>query len=339
MPDPGAWAGRRVLVTGHTGFKGAWLALWLERLGARVTGFAAAPHTEPSLFAAARIGDVVEHIEGDVRDREAVAAAVAKARPDVVFHLAAQTIVRQGLRDPVDTFTTNVTGTAHLLDAAREAPIVCVTSDKCYLPADKPHTEDSPLGGLDPYSASKAAQEHVCAAFRASAGVRVATARAGNVIAGGDWAADRLVPDAVRALDGGGVLDVRFPAAVRPWQHVLEPLAGYLLLAEHLERDETLAAPFNFGPAPEDAWTVRDVVGALQAGFDGRLTVRWGSDAPHEDAALRLDASRARQRLGWKPRRDLRAGLAATIQWYAAHRRGADARALVHEQIEDFERA
>jgi CDP-glucose 4,6-dehydratase len=339
MADPRVWAGRRVLVTGHTGFKGAWLALWLERLGARVTGFASAPPTEPSLFAAARVGEVVEHLEGDVRDRDAVGAAVARARPDVVFHLAAQAIVRQGLRDPVGTFTTNVTGTAHLLDAARDARVVCVTSDKCYAPAEEPHTEDAPLGGSDPYSASKAAQEHVCAAFRASAGVRVATARAGNVIGGGDWAADRLVPDAVRALDDGGTLDVRFPAAVRPWQHVLEPLGGYLLLAERLERDPAAAAPFNFGPAPEDAWTVRAVVEALRAGWNGRPAVRWGADAPHEAPVLRLDASRAAKQLGWKPRRDLRAGLDATVQWYAAYRRGADARALVHEQIEDFERA
>ena len=339
MPDPTAWAGRRVLVTGHTGFKGAWLALWLARLGARVTGFALAPPTTPSLFAEARVGELVEHVEGDVRDSDAVRRVVARSRPEVVFHLAAQALARRGLREPVETFATNVGGTAHVLDAARDARVLCVTSDKCYAPGTRPHREDDALGGSDPYSASKAAQEHVCTAFRESHGVRVATARAGNVIGGGDWAADRIVPDAVRALDAGAPLDVRFPEAVRPWQHVLEPLSGYLLLAERLEHDPACAQPFNFGPAAADAWPVRAVVEALRRGFEGRPHVRWGTEAPHEAPVLRLDASHARDVLGWQPRRDVRAGLAATVDWYAAHRRGADARALVHDQIEEFERA
>jgi CDP-glucose 4,6-dehydratase len=250
------WDGRRVLVTGHTGFKGAWLTLWLHSLGAEVTGFSGPPPTDPSLFELARVGELCADLRGDVRDADAVASAARDA--EVVFHLAAQPIVRAALEDPAGTFSTNVVGTANLLSAARDAVVVCVTSDKCYAPGSGPHREGDPLGGADPYSASKAAQEHVAAAYREALGVRVATARAGNVIGGGDWGRDRLVPDLVRARESGAPVKLRHPDSVRPWQHVLDPLAGYLRLAERLAESDEFAQAWNFGPA--GAETVRWVV-------------------------------------------------------------------------------
>jgi len=330
-PLSGFWVGRRVLVTGHTGFKGAWLTLWLHSLGARVTGFSGPPPTEPSLFALARVGELCDDRRGDVRAAGDVAAAVEAARPEVVFHLAAQPIVRAALDDPAGTYDVNVVGTEHVLDAARDAAIVCVTSDKCYVPGELPHREGDELGGRDPYSASKAAQERVAAARRAE-GVRVATARAGNVIGGGDWGRDRLLPDLVRARESGSPVVLRHPDAVRPWQHVLEPLSGYLLLAERLIEAAEWAAPWNFGP--DDAATVGWVV--------ERVCERWPLDVrvvPPADAveapALRLDASKARERLGWTPRLDLAAGLAATVSWHDLVREGADARAVTMTQIEE----
>jgi CDP-glucose 4,6-dehydratase len=347
MPDPAAWEGRRVWLTGHTGFKGAWLALWLQSLGAEVHGFSAGPVSEPSLYeladvAAGMAGDV----RGDVRSKSEIRAAVARAQPDVVFHLAAQALVRRGLAKPVETFTVNVTGTAKVLEALRAeaAPraVVVVTSDKCYRNAGAaaPFREDDPLGGDDPYSASKAAQEHVAAAFR-GLGLPVATARAGNVIGGGDWAAERLVADCMRAALAGEPVTVRAPGAVRPWQHVLCPLDGYLRLAERLLDGEAGAASaWNFGPAGDDARPVGWIVDRLAARWPGGLEVRRAADgagaAAGEAPALRLDAGRARERLGWTPRWDLDAALDATVDWYAAHRGGADMRAATLDQIATY---
>jgi CDP-glucose 4,6-dehydratase len=326
----GFWEGRRVLVTGHTGFKGAWLALWLHRLGAEVTGFSAGPPTVPSLFETARVGELVRDLRGDVRDAGAVREAVEGS--EVVFHLAARAIVRAALEDPAGTYAVNVTGTAHLLDAARDAAVVCVTSDKCYAPGPGPHREGDPLGGRDPYSSSKAAQELVAAAYRDALGVRVATARAGNVIGGGDWGRDRLLPDLARAHETGEPLRLRQPDAVRPWQHVLDPLAGYLTLAERLHGSAEWAAPWNFGP--DDSRSVGWVV--------ERVRERWPVDVqvvdPGDDVEtpeLRLDASAARERLQWRPQLDGAAAVAATVSWYDEVRSGGDPRAVTLRQIEE----
>lgn len=329
--DARFWSGRRVLLTGHTGFKGSWLALWLASLGAEVTGFAAPP-SDPSLYVLARVDDDVRSIEGDIRDRDAVAAACREAEPEVVMHLAAQPLVRASYADPVGTYDANVMGTVNLLEAARSADpmsVVVVTSDKCYANREWEwgYREDDPLGGHDPYSSSKAGAELIAAAYRNSFALPVATGRAGNVIGGGDFGADRLVPDAMRALAEGQHLRVRNPDAIRPWQHVLCPLHGYALLAERSERDA-----YNFGPSDDEARPVSWVA--------ERLGVAWeqdGGDHPHEAHYLKLDSSRARDRLGWRPRWDLERGLDATSEWYAAHREGGDVRRIVLDQIEAYQ--
>jgi CDP-glucose 4,6-dehydratase len=329
----GFWHGRRVLVTGHTGFKGGWLTIWLHALGAEVTGFAGPPSTTPSLFELAGVADLCRDRRGDVRDAEAVQNAVRAARPEVIFHLAAQPILRAALEDPAATYAVNVLGTAHLLAAAGDAAVVCVTSDKCYAPADgRPHREADPLGGSDPYSASKAAQELVAAAHREALGARVATARAGNVIGGGDWSRYRLLPDLVRARDSGAAIVLRDPDAVRPWQHVLDALTGYLLLAERLSESAEWAAPWNFGP--EDARPVRWIVERVAESWPLEVRVEEPGDAI-EAPAVRLDATAARTRLGWRPRMDLSAGLDATVSWHDQVRAGADARAVTEAQIEE----
>jgi CDP-glucose 4,6-dehydratase len=329
-PGETFWRGRRVLVTGHTGFKGAWLTLWLHALGARVTGFSGPPPTDPSLFALADVGAVCEDRRGDVRSLADVTAAVAAAQPEIVFHLAAQPIVRVALADPATTYATNVVGTEHVLGAARDAAIVCVTSDKCYAPGEAAHREGDRLGGRDPYSASKAAQELVAAARRAD-GVRVATARAGNVIGGGDWGRDRLLPDLVRARDLGGPVVLRHPDAVRPWQHVLDALAGYLLLGERLFESDEWAGPWNFGP--DGVETVGWVVDRVAARWDLAVEVAPPADAV-EAPALRLDSTKARTRLGWEPRLEVAAALDATVSWHDEVRNGADARAVTLSEIE-----
>jgi CDP-glucose 4,6-dehydratase len=313
------WNGRRVLVTGHTGFKGRWLALWLERLGAQVVGYSADDG-------------------GDVRDAARVAQAASGC--DVVVHMAAQALVRRSFADPVETFDVNVRGTACVLSAARDARVVLVvTSDKCYRPREDgvPYVEGDPLGGEDPYSASKAAQEHVAGAYAATLGLPVSTARAGNVIGGGDWASDRLVPDIMRAALAGEPLAVRAPRSVRPWQHVLNPLSGYLRLIEALWEDASLQGAWNFGPDPDDALPVREVVERLRARWTEPLDVVEAEDAPGEATWLALDSSKARERLGWRPRWDLDAGLDATVEWFEAHRRGEDTGDVMLRQIERFE--
>jgi len=324
------WRGRRVLVTGHTGFKGAWLTLWLHALGAEVTGFSGPPPTAPSLFELARAGELCTDLRGDVRDADAVARAARDA--EVVFHLAAQPIVRAALEDPAGTFSTNVVGTAHVLSAARDAVVVCVTSDKCYAPGPGPHREGDPLGGGEPYAASKAAQEHVAASYRDALGVRVATARAGNVIGGGDWGRDRLLPDLMRAHESGQPVTLRHPDAVRPWQHVLDPLAGYVRLAERLAQSAEYADAWNFGPA--GAETVRWVVDRVCEHWPLTVEVTPAGDSV-EAPALRLDASKARERLGWAPRLATSEALAATVFWHDRVRDGGDPRTVTLSQIEE----
>jgi CDP-glucose 4,6-dehydratase len=325
---------RRVLVTGHTGFKGGWLATWLKLLGARVHGFALPPEGAPSLFDAARVGEGMVSRLGDVRDAAAVEAAVEEADPEVVFHLAAQPLVRRSYDDPVGTYAANVMGTVHLLDALRRAPrvrsVVVVTTDKCYENREWEwgYREDDALGGRDPYSSSKACTELVAAAYRdsflarrAGAPVGVATARAGNVIGGGDWAEDRVVPDTVRALSLGEPVVLRNPGAVRPWQHVLEPLRGYLVLAERLWADpERFARAWNFGPRDDDAVPVGALVERMVAAWGGgSYLARPAADGKHEAGLLRLDCSRARAGLAWTPLLTLDATARMTVDWYRAH--------------------
>jgi len=348
LPDTRFWQGKRVLLTGHTGFKGAWLALWLQRLGARVSGYALPPSTTPALHALLSRGDGFDETLADVRDAAAMAAAVHRARPQVVLHLAAQPLVRAGYTQPLDTFATNVMGTAHLLDALRGADdvraVVVVTTDKVYrnLEWAYPYREDDALGGHDPYSASKAASELVAACWRSSflaeRGVAVATARAGNVIGGGDWSADRLIPDAVRAWQARQPLVIRRPQAVRPWQHVLEPLAGYLVLAQQLWHKPALAGAYNFGPRTDDAATVGEVV-TLAAAAHGRGT--WhcpdGQAGPHEAGWLALEVARARSLLGVEAHWMLSESVHRTMRWYRRLAEGGRALSLCMDDIDDYE--
>jgi len=350
LPDPSFWRGKRVLLTGHTGFKGAWLALWLQRLGALVTGLALPPATEPSLFQAAGIGDLVDSQMVDLRDAVLLAERVRQARPEVVLHLAAQALVRQSYREPVETFATNIMGTVHLLEALRQVDgvrsVVVVTTDKVYQNREwvYPYREGDALGGHDPYSASKAAAELVTASYAASflneRQVAVATARAGNVIGGGDWSADRLLPDAVRAWQAGRPLEIRRPEAIRPWQHVLEPLAAYLRLAEHLWHKPQDAGAYNFGPATAEAATVRTVVEqARQTWGAGEVSWGDGSEGPHEAGWLALEVAKARQVLGVQSRWGLSESVARTMTWYRQHQAGADARTLCLGELADYEAA
>jgi CDP-glucose 4,6-dehydratase len=346
--DPAFWAGRRVLVTGHTGFKGAWLTLWLHRLGAEVTGVALPAPTEPSLFALAGVGELCTSVEADVRDGAAVHDAVAAARPEVVLHLAAQPLVRRSFREPAETYAVNVMGTVNVLEAARRTDtvraVVNVTSDKCYENREWEwgYREDEAMGGFDPYSSSKGCSELVTSAYRRSFfaepdGPRLASARAGNVVGGGDWAEDRLIPDIMRAALAGAPIDVRRPDAVRPWQHVLEPLSGYLLLAQALTRDAAHATAFNFGPREEDARPVRWIVERLAERWP--VPLEWRVDPgphPHEAHFLKLDSSRARDRLGWRPTWSLGETLDHIVDWYLGLRDGADVRATTLAQIDAF---
>jgi CDP-glucose 4,6-dehydratase len=338
-----AWGGRRVLVTGHTGFKGAWLRLWLERLGADVHGLALEPPTTPSLHALAG-GEDVEPI--DVRDGERVAARVNEVEPEVAFHLAAQALVRPAFTDPVGTYEVNVLGTVNVLEALRHSSslraAVVITSDKVYAPdaEGRPHSEDATLGGVEPYSASKAAAELAAAAYRNyfDSSVGLATARAGNVIGGGDWAVDRVVPDVVRAIERSEPVVLRHPQALRPWQHVLEPLHGYLLLAERL-LDDPASAPRSINFGPDGAAPVAEVVERLTEGFGGRPGWVQDETAQHvpETRALRLDASRAHRELGWRSVLDLGETLDWTADWYRGYFDGGDARDRTLGQIAAYE--
>jgi CDP-glucose 4,6-dehydratase len=347
------WRGRRVFLTGHTGFKGGWLALWLARRGAAVRGYALDPCTEPNLFTAARVGSVIEDIRGDIRDAARLDAAMHSFAPELVFHLAAQPLVRASYQDPIGTYETNVIGTARVLDAVRRCPsvraVVSVTTDKCYENKEWlwGYRESDPLGGYDPYSSSKACAELVSAAFRqsyfAAGQCRVATARAGNVIGGGDWSTDRLIPDLVRGFLQAEPVRIRRPHAIRPWQHVLEPLLGYLLLAERLLHPDPAqaaryATAFNFGPAEEDARTVAWIVERMAKFWGGPAT--WVVDPDpgvHEAGYLKLDASRARAELAWRPKLRLETALEWLVAWYRACERGDDLHALTLQQIAAYE--
>ena len=352
--DGGVWRGKRVFLTGHTGFKGGWLALWLASRGATVRGYSLDPYTSPNLFEAAKIGSVVEDIRGDIRDGKRLNRTMSEFAPEVVFHMAAQPLVRYSYQDPIGTFETNVMGTARVLDAVRRTPsvraVVSVTTDKCYENKEWQwgYRETDPLGGYDPYSSSKACAEIVSAAYRQSYftvekpgehGCAVATARAGNVIGGGDWSTDRLIPDLVRGFVEGKPALIRRPAAIRPWQHVLEPLHGYLLLAEKLLTGEPrYATAFNFGPSEEDAQPVGWIVEKM-AGFWGQGAT-WVLDPEpgvHEAGYLKLDASRARAELDWRPKLRLETALAWLVEWYKAQAQGADADRLSLQQIAMYE--
>ncbi len=348
---PGAWAERHVLMTGHTGFKGSWLSLWLSRLGARVTGFSDDVPTEPSLYELAGVAESVTSLRGDVADLDAVRGAVEDAQPSVLFHLAAQPLVRAAYDDPVTTFRTNVLGTVHALEAARLAShpvdaVVVVTTDKCYENRawDHGYRESDRLGGRDPYSASKAAAELVTRSYRdallaPTGGPRVVTVRAGNVIGGGDWAADRLLPDLIRAASSPEPrLTLRNPTAQRPWQHVLDCLAGYLLLTERLLGDASLAGAWNFGPDVARSATVEEVVTRFVDRLDQAVDIAVEPDEHrHEELLLALDATRARRRLGWEPRFSIEEAIASTADWYAAHLRGEDVRDLTTRQIDAYQ--
>jgi CDP-glucose 4,6-dehydratase len=354
MPDRSFWKGRRVFLTGHTGFKGSWLALWLHALGAEVTGYALAPPTEPNLFEQADVDRTLRSIRADIRDLPALKAAIVECRPDVVLHLAAQSVVRRGYDDPVDTYSSNVMGTVHVLEAVRQlghpCGVVNVTSDKCYENREWVwgYRENEPMGGRDPYSNSKGCAELVTTAYRESFfppasienhGVAIATARAGNAIGGGDWTADQLIPDLMRAFLAGRTCLLRNPAAIRPWQFVLEPLRGYLTLAERLTQDAPrFASGWNFGPADSDARPVSWLADQLTRSW--RNNASWSLDAgghPHEARFLKLDTSKARTCLNWQPVLPLEAALDWIVEWYRAFQAGANLRDLTWAQIERYE--
>lgn len=353
---PGFWRGRRVFLTGHTGFKGSWLTLWLQALGAKVTGYALAPPTRPSLFEQARVATGIDSHLGDVRDAGSLLRALQEAQPEIVIHMAAQPLVRYSYDNPVETYATNVMGTVHLLEAVRGAgsvrALVNVTSDKCYDNREWVwgYREDEAMGGFDPYSSSKGCAELVTSAYRRSYfGAReagggrppaLASARAGNVIGGGDWALDRLIPDMLRAFSSGHPVVIRNPHAVRPWQHVLEPLYGYLTLAEALHQGgDAFAEGWNFGPRDDDARPVQWIVERLVAMWGGQAA--WELDAkvqPHEAGHLKLDCSKAHARLGWTPKWTLEQALARIVRWQQALIQGSDMREVTLQQIEDYQR-
>ncbi len=346
----GFWSDKTVLVTGHTGFKGSWLSIWLQHLGARTVGYALAPDTEPSLFELARLEDHMASVEGDVRDLDHLTRVVDDHRPDVVIHMAAQAIVRTGYDDPLETYSTNVMGTANVLEAARghagTRAVLVVTSDKCYenLERAKGYTEADALGGHDPYSSSKACAELVTRSYRdsffadADPAVGIATARAGNVIGGGDWAEARLVPDIMRSFLGGEELYIRFPAAVRPWQHVLDPLSGYLELAERLYVDPAgFAEAWNFAPSDDQMLTVGEMVERFRSLWGEPLDVQLDPGPhPHEHNLLLLDPAKAEERLGWSARLSHDEAFRWVVEWYRAYRDDASMRDVTLEQIERY---
>lgn len=350
------WRDKKVLVTGHTGFKGSWLSLWLQSMGAHVVGYALDPPTRPSMFEIAGVAEGMTSVIGDVRDLGRLKSVFAEHRPEIVFHLAAQPLVRYSYEDPVETYSTNVMGTVHMLESVRHSEsvrvVVSITSDKCYENKEWywGYRENEQLGGHDPYSSSKGCAELVISAYRRSYfspeaherhGVALASTRAGNVIGGGDWAKDRLIPDIMKAIMEGRPVIIRSPNAIRPWQHVLEPLNGYLCLAEQLwERGSRLAQAWNFGPSSEEAKTVSWIVDYLTKSWGEGA--RWELDSaqhPHEDTYLKLDCSKARSLLGWAPKLQLSTALDWIVEWYQGYRRNEDMHCLTQDQIVRFENA
>ena len=347
------WQGKRVLLTGHTGFKGSWLSLWLQSMGAQVVGYALAPPTNPSLFEVAEVGNGMTSIIGDIRDLERLRKVFVEHRPEIVIHMAAQPLVRYSYVEPVETYSTNVMGTVNLLEAVRSTDsvkaVVNVTSDKCYENREWVwgYRENEAMGGYDPYSNSKGCAELVTAAYRNSYfhpeqykthGVAIASGRAGNVIGGGDWAGDRLIPDIMRAISQGKPVNIRNPHAIRPWQHVLEPLSGYILLAQKLyEEGAAYAEGWNFGPNDEDAKPVQWIVEKLtEAWGEGASWVLDGGDHPHEAHYLKLDCSKAKARLDWHPRWHLDETLDKIVSWHKYYQQGADMKAVTLAQIDMY---
>jgi CDP-glucose 4,6-dehydratase len=330
VPTPSFWSGKRIFLTGHTGFKGAWLSLWLNQLGAMVKGYALPPVTTPNLYDLLDISSNCESIIADIRDRQKLVSEIAHFEPEIIFHLAAQPLVRQSYESPVDTFETNFSGSLNLLESCRQVQsiksVLIVTTDKVYENNEQQQSycEDDPLGGHDPYSASKAAAELVASAYRKSffdpeGRVQMVTMRAGNIIGGGDWSEERLIPDCVRALQNKTRLDIRSPNAVRPWQHVTDALMGYLILAEKMDAEEKLLpSAFNFGPIDRDKITVREILEMVNSKRQNKLDWRNTEidDAPHEAAYLALDSTRASNLLGWRPAYDVRQSVERTLDWY-----------------------
>lgn len=349
--DPAFWAGKRVFLTGHTGFKGSWMSLWFQQMGAELTGFALAPPTSPALFEVAGVAAGMTSIIGDIRDRDVLEAALVAADPEIVIHMAAQPLVRASYEDPVGTYATNVMGTVHLLEAVRKArsvrAVCVVTTDKCYENREWVwgYREDEAMGGYDPYSNSKGCAELVTSAYRRSfftgAGKpALASGRAGNVIGGGDWAADRLIPDILRAIADGDPVLIRNPLATRPWQHVLEPVSGYLLLCQALWADSAAAEAWNFGPRDDDAQPVQWIVERMCALWgDGADWTRDETVQPHEANYLKLDISKARAGLGWQPRWSLSEALDRIVAWHRAWLSGTDMHAYSLNELERFTRA
>ncbi len=354
MVDQSFWAGKTVLLTGHTGFKGSWLSLWLQSMGAKVVGFALAPPSNPSLFVAANVAEGMVSIEGDIRDYAVLASVFKKYQPEIVIHMAAQALVRYSYVNPVDTYATNVMGTVHLLEAAKQVEsvrvIVNITSDKCYENREWiwGYRENEPMGGYDPYSSSKGCAELVASAYRnsffnpqdyAKHGVALASVRAGNVIGGGDWAGDRLIPDMLRAIEAGQPVVIRSPHAIRPWQHVLEPLKGYLLLVEKMwENGPEFSEGWNFGPNDDDAKPVEWIINKMTGQWgDGATWKKDDREHPHEAHYLKLDCSKAKSRLNWHPRWNIEQALEQIIAWHRAYLAGENMREITLAQIRDYE--
>ena len=352
---PDFWQGKRVFLTGHTGFKGSWLSLWLQSLGASVTGYALTPPTEPSLYVTAKVANGMVTVIGDVRDLQTLQKAMQQAKPEIIVHMAAQSLVRESYAQPVDTYAVNVMGTVNLLEAVRQTPgvkaVVNVTTDKCYENREWVwgYRENEPMGGYDPYSSSKGCAELVTSAYRSSFfnpqtysqhGVAIATARAGNVIGGGDWAKNRLIPDMINAFEAGKKAILRNPHAIRPWQHVLEPLRGYMTLAEHLyHQGPAFAEGWNFGPNDDDARSVGWIA--------TQLSLKWGQDAswqadagehPHEASYLKLDISKARSKLKWHPVMPLESALDLIVNWSQQRLKGCDVRFVTLSQIQTYQK-